>query len=129
MDYHGIPLTVLTLKESKKNHLHLALIGDASNPTQIYEFIDCQFEVEKIRDAVLGVFGFIDEKFPTCSHKLKFKIFEGQRFWEIKTGQIRIACFWYNKYLICFYGCIKKSDKWPKEDKKNAIRLYKELCG
>jgi hypothetical protein len=126
MDYHGIPLTELMY--GYKNRLHFTVIGDSSNSTQIYEFIDNVFESKKNRTAVQGVFGFIDETFPNCSHEKKFKIFEGQRFWEIKTGQIRIACFWNGKYLICFYGCIKKDNKWPKDEKKNAIKLYKELC-
>lgn len=78
MDYHGIPLTELMY--GYKNRLHFTVIGDSSNSTQIYEFIDNVFESKKNRTAVQGVFGFIDETFPNCSHEKKFKFLKANVF-------------------------------------------------
>ena len=125
MEYNGQPLTVLII--GKKNRITFALLGDDSYRTQVYNFMDSRLESEKEKNAIMGIFSFIDETFPNCSHEKKFKKFEGQSFWEIKSGQIRIACVWHQRTLICFYGCIKKDTKWSKRDKANALQIYRNL--
>lgn len=125
MEYNGQPLTVLII--GKKNRITFALLGDDSYRTQVYNFMDSRLESEKERNAIKSIFDFIDETFPNCSHEKKFKKFEGQSFWEIKSGQIRIACFWHQRTLICFYGCIKKDTKWSKRDKANALQIYRRV--
>ncbi len=70
MEYNGQPLTVLII--GKKNRITFALLGDDSYRTQVYNFMDSRLESEKEKNAIMGIFSFIDETFPNCSHEKKF---------------------------------------------------------
>ena len=92
--------------------------GDSIQTTKIYKFIDQKLS-EKDIERIIGVLGFIDQTFPDCSHAKKFKHLVDD-LWEIKSGQIRIACIWKTTTLIAVYGIIKKCDAWPAQEVKNA---------
>ncbi|MGB4407978.1 MAG: hypothetical protein WBI82_14040 [Sphaerochaeta sp.] len=100
------------------NRVVFLVWGDSVQTTKIYKFIDQKLSNKSI-DKIIGVLGYIDQTFPDCSHAKKFKHLVDD-LWEIKSGQIRIACVWRNTTLIGVYGIIKKCDAWPSQELKNA---------
>lgn len=120
-----IPYTKVFTGDS--NNVVFSIWGDSIQATKIYTFIDQKLSDKDI-ERIIGVLGYIDQTFPDCSHAKKFKHLVGD-LWEIKSGQIRIACIWNKTTLIALYGIIKKCDAWPAQELRNAQnqrRLYFE---
>lgn len=46
---------------------------------------------------------------------------------EVKSGQIRITCFYAGRDLILAFGVRKKSDKLPRKDIRRAISMKREF--
>ena len=46
---------------------------------------------------------------------------------EVKSGQIRIPCFYAGGDLILVFGVRKKSDKLPKKDIRKARNMKREF--
>lgn len=111
-----IPCTELFKGEI--NQVSFLVWGNSFQNTKIYKFMDKKLDKKNI-DKIIGVLGYIDQTFPTCSHEKKFKHLVDD-LWEIKSEQIRIACIWENTSLIALYGIIKKRDAWPNQELKNA---------
>ncbi len=76
---------------------------------------------------MVAVLKAINTKPLTYSHDEKFKRLE-RRVWEIKIGQIRLACVWDPKpiNLVAIYGFNKKTDRWPKQHLEN-MRQQRDL--
>lgn len=111
-----IPYTKLFTGEINK--VSFFLWGDTDHATKVYKFFDQKLG-NKDFIKIIGILGYIDQTFPNCSHAKKFKHLVDD-IWEIKLGQIRIACVWESTMLIGVYGIIKKCDAWPDQELRNA---------
>lgn len=106
------------------------IYGSQSHQTEIFEFFDntiCTKDMKKI----ISILDAINTKPMKYRHPQKFKPLEG-KLWEIKSYQIRIACFWISMMsrpvLIGVYAIIKKSDRWPSSKVECAIRNWDNCC-
>lgn len=61
------------------------------------------------------------------SNEEKFKKIEGTEFFEFKSFQIRMPCFFIpGKVLVITHGFSKKGDKIPRAELKRAERIRQE---
>ncbi len=113
--------------EIYKGNFGFRVFGTDLRPRQVSDYVNKTFENPRALDKLIAVLRAIDTRPLTYSHGEKFKRLE-KGVWEIKIGQIRLACVWDPKplNLIAVYGFNKKTDKWPKQHMKN-IRLQSNL--
>ena len=109
--------------EIYKGNFGFRVFGTDVSPRQVSEFVEQTFTNERILDKLIGVLRAVDTSPLTYSHAEKFKRLEAG-VWEIKIGQIRLACLWDPKplSLVAIYGFRKKSDKWPERHLENMRR-------
>ncbi len=96
------------------------VFGTESRSRQVSEYMERAFRGEKKLDKLVGVLAAIDTNPLMYSHEEKFKRLE-KGVWEIKIGQIRLACVWDPKpiNLVAIYGFDKKQDRWPERHLEN----------
>ena len=56
----------------------------------------------------------------------QFKHITGQ-IWELKVGQYRFPCFWYEGNWVVTHGFRKKQNKWPHGELKRTKRIMDEF--
>ncbi len=56
----------------------------------------------------------------------QFKHITGQ-IWELKVGQYRFPCFWYEGNWVVTHGFQKKQNKWPPGELKRTKRITDEF--
>ena len=75
---------------------------------------------DKDRISLLAIFRLLDSMLAGFRHPQKFKKlleYDQMTFLELKSGQIRIGCFWQpNFHLYLTHGFLKKNDSWPEKE-------------
>ncbi len=114
-------------EEIYKGIFGFRVFGTDFQPRQVSEYVTKAFKNERNLVKLVAVLKAINTKPLTYSHDEKFKRLE-RRVWEIKIGQIRLACVWDPKpiNLIAVYGFNKKTDRWPRRHLKN-MRQQRDL--
>jgi hypothetical protein len=114
-------------EEIYKGSFGFRAFGTDRQPRQVSEYMIKTFESQRNLDKLTAVLRAIDTRPLTYSHPQKFKRLE-KGVWEIKIGQIRLACVWDPKpiNLIAIYGFNKKVDRWPRQHLVN-MRQQKDL--
>lgn len=106
------------------------MYGTDDYKTKAYDFLkEVERKIEKRLEVMIRQ---IDSSPLTYSHEHNFKLLEN-KVWEMKfvSQQIRLACVWDPKpqNLVIFYGCKKKTQKWPLrelENMRNELNKYAE---
>ena len=78
---------------------------------------------------IFTIFRMIDVRGGNFRHAVKFtnlgRSFHGKTILEIKSHQIRIACFWgKERTLHLAHAFLKKDNKWP----KGELGILKSVC-
>ncbi len=87
------------------------------------EFVDDSLSIDE-RVKVFKLFKVMVDA-GKIRNKSKFRS-EGDGIFAFKANQIRIPCFSDGIDWVVTHGFIKKKDKWPKEEKKRAVRIREE---
>ena len=114
-------------EEIYKGNFGFRVFGTDLQTRQVSDYVIKTFGNQRNLDKLLAVLSAIDTEPLTYSHREKFKRLE-KGVWEIKIGQIRVACVWDPKplNLIAVYGFNKKADRWPKRHLEN-MRQQRDL--
>ncbi len=114
-------------EEIYKGNFGFRVFGTDHQPHQVSEYMIGTFQNDRSLDKLVSVLRAIDTKPLTYSHNQKFKRLE-RGVWEIKIGQIRLACVWDPKpiNLVAVYGFNKKTDRWPSQHLEN-MRKQRDL--
>lgn len=114
-------------QELYRGNFGFRVFGTDASPRQVSEFVLATFGNQRSLDKLTAVLRAIETNPLVYSHPEKFKPLEAG-VWEIKIGQIRIACVWDPKpiNLVAVYGVHKKTDRWPERHLTN-MRRQREL--
>jgi phage-related protein len=112
--------TFMLTEIRKYTNYSFQVYGTAEKQTGIYKYLDRILMDERMTKKLDAVLRAIDSNPMNFSHEQKFKHLE-KEVWEIKIGQVRVACIWDKKpdMLVAIYGFQKKTQKWPKKELNN----------
>ena len=102
--------------------IEAAILQDGSMPAR--DFVESLSEADRAK--VYALFRMLGD-IGRITNSEKFKKTEGTEFWEFKSFQIRMPCFFLpNRRVVITHGFRKKQDKIPRGEIERAKRIKTE---